>query len=62
MAGAFDIAEELKGMKFSIACSVLIIQYLGLRRELLKLMNDLDEEEQDECQGPQTQTGCTCSP
>ena len=46
--GAFDIAKELKSMKFSITCAELIKQSPGLRQDLLKLVNDMDEEDRDE--------------
>ena len=42
--GAFDVAKELKSMKLSITCALLIKQSPGLRQDLLELVNDMDEE------------------
>ncbi|KAL0021679.1 hypothetical protein WJX77_010934 [Trebouxia sp. C0004] len=46
--GSFDIAKELKSMKFSITCTELIKQSPGFRQDLLGLVNDMDEEDRDE--------------
>ncbi|KAL0027800.1 hypothetical protein WJX77_006494 [Trebouxia sp. C0004] len=43
--GSFDIAKELKSMKFSITGAELIKQSPGLRQDLLGLVNDMDEED-----------------
>ena len=40
-AGAFDITEQLKGMKFSITCGEWRKQSPSLRRELMELVNVL---------------------